>query len=47
MLNVYRQVIEALRVEEEQIDVNAIKSENKEIRHQIFDLHEQLRVLQE
>ena len=47
MLNVYRQVIEALGVEEEQIDVNAIKSENKEIRHQIFDLHEQLRVLQE
>ena len=47
MLNVYRQVIEALGVEEEETDVNAIKSENKEIRHQIFDLHEQLRVLQE
>lgn len=45
MFNVLRQVCEALGVEEDDSDVNAIKSENKEIRHQIFDLHEQLRVL--
>ena len=33
VFNLNRQVCEALGVEEDDSDVNAIKSENKEIRH--------------
>lgn len=43
----FRQVRDAMQVEEDTCDVEALKQENRQIRHEIFDLHDQLKELQD
>ena len=40
-------VLSVLNVEEDECDADALKLENKEMRHQIFELHEQVRKLED
>ena len=37
--------MELLNIEEDTCDVEAIKAENKQIRHEIFDLHDTVKEL--
>ena len=37
--------MELLNIEEENCDVEALLAENKQIRHEIFDLHDQVKEL--
>lgn len=40
-------MLEILNIEADQSDAGALKSENKEITHEIFDLHDQVKLLQD
>ena len=40
-------MLEILNIEADQSDAGALKSENKEITHQIFELHDQVKLLQD
>ena len=47
VFHVDRKVLELLNIEEDQSDVEALKSENKQMRRSIFEMHEEVRQLQD
>lgn len=46
-LNSYRHVMNLLNVEEDKCDVDALKTENKTLRREIFDLHDVVKELED
>ena len=43
----YSKVMEILNIEPDQSDAGALKQENKSITHEIFELHDQVKLLQD